>query len=69
MNIQSRHGLPFTEVMLLHKGKSVLLKNFLIDTGSTSTLISADVATKLDLEPKSNDIITKSRGVGRVEYV
>lgn len=69
MNIKSRYGLPFIDVVLSHKGKSLYFENFLIDTGSASTLISAEIAVQLDLGPEPNDIIREIRGVGGSEYV
>lgn len=68
MNIKSRYGLPFIDVVLSHKGKSVHFENFLIDTGSASTLIDAEIAVKLDLGPEANDIIREIRGVGGTEF-
>jgi predicted aspartyl protease len=69
MNIKMRHGLPFIEVELLHKGRSQQFINFLIDTGSASTLIAAEIAVQLGLGPEPDDVIREVVGVGGTEYV
>ena len=43
--------------------------NFLIDTGSASTLLAAEIAVQLGLGPDPNDIIREIRGVGGTEFV
>jgi predicted aspartyl protease len=69
MKINSKYGLPFSEVVLTHKGKSKSSDKFLIDTGSASTLISAEMAVQLGLGPEPNDVIREIRGVGGTEFV
>jgi predicted aspartyl protease len=69
MNIKSKYGLPFINVVLTHEGKTLHLENFLVDTGSASTLISAEIAVELGLGPEPNDVIREIRGVGGSEFV
>lgn len=69
MNLKIKYGMPFTEVVLTHKGKSFSSDNFLIDTGSASTIIAAEIAVKLGLGPEPLDVIRKIRGVGGTEFV
>ncbi len=69
MIIKTRYGLPFIEVELLHNGKILRFENFLLDTGSASTLIAAEIAVQLGLGPEPNDTIREIRGVGGTEYV
>ncbi|ABO50348.1 conserved hypothetical protein [Desulforamulus reducens MI-1] len=69
MNLKLKYGLPFTTVVLTHKGKSLSFDNFLIDTGSASTIIAAEIAVELGLGPEPLDVIRKIRGVGGTEYV
>jgi predicted aspartyl protease len=69
MKIKTEYGLPFVETILSHKEKSICSGKFLIDTGSASTLISAEIAVQLGLGPEPNDIIREIRGVGGTEYV
>ena len=69
MNLTLKYGLPFTNVVLTHKGRSISFDNFLIDTGSASTIIAAEIAVELGLGPEPLDVIRKIRGVGGIEYV
>ena len=69
MNIRLRHGLPYVSVSLSHLGKQALLKNTLIDTGSTGTVFSIDKVIPLGLQAEPDDPIREIRGVGGTEFV
>jgi hypothetical protein len=69
MNLRLKYGLPFTAIALIHKDKTLSFDNFLIDTGSASTIIAAETAVKFGLGPEPLDAIRKIRGVGGAEYV
>lgn len=69
MKLKLKYGIPFTDAVLTHKGKSLSFDNFLIDTGSASTIIAAEIALELDLGPEPLDGIRKIHGVGGTEYV
>ncbi|MEF3312698.1 retropepsin-like aspartic protease [Paenibacillus sp. GYB004] len=45
------------------------LEKVLIDTGSASTLLNADIVGKIDMIPEKDDVVDTIRGVGGVEYV
>jgi hypothetical protein len=69
MNIQINDGLPFTEITLIHKGKTLTLDRVLIDTGSAGTLFDVDILAKIDLLPEPDDSIHMITGVGGSEFV
>lgn len=69
MNIQEKHGLPFVEVTIVFRGKSLKLKNVLLDTGSASTIFKADLVSEIGAIPEGDDIVDTIRGVGGIEYV
>lgn len=69
MNLKLEYGLPFTGILLTHKGRTLNFDNFLIDTGSASTIVAAEIAVELGLGPEPMDAIRKIRGVGGTEYV
>ena len=62
-------GLIYTTVTLSHKNRTIILKNALLDTGSSSTVISSEIANKLGLRPEPTDIINSVQGVGGSETV
>lgn len=69
MKLKLKYGIPFAKVTLIHNGKHIELENVVIDTGSASTIISAEVAIEMDLESKLEDTLHRVRGVGGTEFV
>ena len=69
MDLELRHKLPFVSATLDHQGGSVELKPVLIDTGSASTVLSADVVEAVGITPQPDDVINKLRGIGGTEVV
>lgn len=68
-NILFKNGLIFANATLTHGIINILLKNALIDTGSSSTVISSEISQKLGLKPEANDLINSVQGVGGLESV
>lgn len=64
-----KDGLIYTTAILSNKNRTVILKNALVDTGSSSTVISSEIAKKLGLKPEPTDIINSVQGVGGSETV
>ena len=69
MKLESRFNLPFTSATLRHQGKSVDLYPVLVDTGSASTVVSADAVEAIGIRPQPDDILNKLRGIGGTEVV
>lgn len=69
MKIADIYGLPFITVQLVYRGKRLTLKKVLLDTGSASTLLNADVVMDIGMIPEENDVVNTIRGVGGIEYV
>ncbi len=69
MNLELRYKLPFVSATLEHQGGLVELKPVLIDTGSASTVLSADAVEKVGITPRPDDVINKLRGIGGTEVV
>jgi len=68
-NIVFKDGLIYADATLTHGSNKVITKNALIDTGSSSTVISSEIAHKLGLKPEANDLINSVQGVGGSELV
>ena len=45
------------------------LEKVLLDTGSASTLLNADIVQEIGMVPEENDEVDIIRGVGGIEYV
>lgn len=69
MIIDEEYGLPFVSITIVFRGKELELKKILLDTGSASTLLNADLVRAVDIVPEENDIVETIRGVGGIEYV
>jgi predicted aspartyl protease len=62
-------SLPFVELKVWHQGKSLVLENVLVDTGSATTILKVDTVAELGIKAEPNDIIESVRGIGGSEYV
>ncbi|WP_438496108.1 retropepsin-like aspartic protease [Paenibacillus sp. IHBB 3054] len=69
MNITEIYGLPFVSMTVMFRGRELKLEKVLLDTGSSSTLLNADIVQEIGMVPEGNDIVDIIRGVGGVEYV
>lgn len=62
-------GLLLTDMEVTYKGKSLLLKRVLVDTGSGSTIIKMDLAESIGIVAEEDDMIYRISGVGGSEFV
>lgn len=62
-------GLLLTDMELTFRGKSLLLKRVLVDTGSGSTIVATDLAESIEIVAEENDMIYRISGVGGSEFV
>lgn len=69
MEIRLDGGLPYVSVILFHDGRQMNLEKVLLDTGSASTLFSADNVMEIGLKLERNDTVHRIRGVGGAEFV
>ena len=57
-------NLPFVTVALTYRGKTIQIDSVLIDTGSVTTILSADDVASIDIYPPQDDNLYTIRGVG-----
>lgn len=69
MNLVLRDSLLFVPVTLSYGGTTLQIDDVLVDTGSTTTLLSIDCVATFGIHPEASDSIRRIRGVGGVEYV
>ena len=62
-------NLPFVEIRVSFKGNKITLINTLIDTGSSGTILNADIVREIGIRPEPDDLIGSIRGVGGMEFV
>ncbi len=69
MKIRLQDGLPFISVALSFAGRTLVIDDVLLDTGSAGTIFSADRVSTIGLEYAPDDRIRRIRGVGGTEFV
>lgn len=68
MKIRLEHDLAYVEVVLTFRGRSLCLSETILDTGSASTIFSADRLLEIGVVPEPADALHRLRGVGGIEY-
>ena len=51
MRFTLKHNLPFITIKAAHLGASINIPNVLVDTGSATTILSADYLAKIKIHP------------------
>jgi Aspartyl protease len=69
MQIQLRDDLPFVSVSLIYQGQEISIPDVLIDTGSATSMFSADRLAVIGISPQAEDNLYTIRGVGGAEVV
>ena len=69
MQLELKDGLLFTTVTLTYQGARLDIPHVLIDTGSATTVLSADTVAGIQLVPSAHDVLRTIRGVGGSEVV
>lgn len=67
--IRIREGLPQVSMSLFYRDRRLDVENVLLDTGSASTIFSANRLLDIDLRCDPTDILNRIRGVGGTEFV
>lgn len=68
MKIRLEHGLVYLEAALTFRGRSLRLTDTILDTGSSSTIFSADQLLEIGVAPEPFDAVRRLRGVGGTEF-
>lgn len=69
MEIRLEYGLAYVEAAVTFRGRSLVLANVILDTGSAGTVFSADRLLEIGVGPEPHDPIRRIRGVGGTEFV
>lgn len=62
-------GLLLTDMEITYRGRKKYLSRVLVDTGSSSSIISSDIAESIGIYPEASDPIFRICGVGGSEIV
>lgn len=69
MLLTLRNDLPFATITVSNAGIVQEIAEILVDTGSATTVLSADIAAELGIVPIPSDRIRMLRGIGGHEMV
>lgn len=69
MKIRLIDGLPYATASIIFRGQQMTLDNVLVDTGSASTVFSADKVLQVGLQLERDDFVHRIRGVRGTEFV
>jgi len=67
--LSMKYDLPFTTVSMAYNGIPIEISDVLVDTGSASTILAADMVVKVQIIPRAEDILHAIHGVGGSEVV
>lgn len=69
MQLTLNDDLPFITLTVTYQGQTVDIPDVLVDTGSGSTILSADWLAQIGIVPQPDDLLHMIRGVGGTEVV
>jgi hypothetical protein len=69
MQLTLKDELPFTTIKVMYRDREVEVPNVLVDTGSATTILSADIVAQIGITPEPTDILHTVRGIGGTEVV
>ena len=69
MQLTLKDSLPYITITLNYEGTVISIPDVLIDTGSASSILAADIVISVHIEPSPTDTLHTLRGVGGTEVV
>jgi predicted aspartyl protease len=69
MHLLLERDLPFVSVQIVYHGAVLDIPHILVDTGSATTLLSADMVEQAGITPQADDRLRNIYGVGGIESV
>ncbi|MCT4595653.1 MAG: retropepsin-like domain-containing protein [Anaeromicrobium sp.] len=64
VKLSLKEGLLYASVKLFHQGNSIEVKDMIVDTGASHTIIIPDYLEEMDTELSDEDTIVKASGYG-----
>jgi predicted aspartyl protease len=69
MRLTLRDDLVLVSVTVAYQGQEIKVPEVVVDTGSATTMLSADVVSQVGIVPELDDVLHVVRGVGGAEVV
>jgi hypothetical protein len=67
MQLELKDDLPFVSIQVSYQGRLLTIPGVLVDTGSATSILSADQVASIDLRPAPNDNYMLFEGLGEVK--
>lgn len=62
--LQFKKGLLYTSIELKYQEKSIIIKDVIVDTGASHTIIATEFLEKMEIPFMDNDELVKATGYG-----
>ncbi len=69
MDLIIQYNLPFISIQVGYCSLSIDISNILVDTGSATTILNADILSNIGVKPEANDTTAQIVGIGGEESV
>jgi len=69
MQLILRDNLLFVGITIAYQDITLDIDNILVDTGSATTILAADIVASIQIQPVESDNLYTIRGVGGTEFV
>ena len=69
MRLTLKDDLPFVRITVSYQDAEIEILDVLLDTGSATTILSADQVARIGMVPEPSDTLYTIRGVGGTETV
>ena len=67
MQLSVRDDLPFVFIQVVYRGRELMVPDVLVDTGSASTILAADVVAAIGIIPEAIDSLRLIQGIDGTE--
>lgn len=68
MRLRYEHGLLFTDIKIEYNGKKIDVKDVVVDTGASHTIIDPDAAHEAGIKAEAGDKFITMYGIGGEHY-
>lgn len=68
MKLRYEEGLIFVDIEIEYNGKTMEIKDIVLDTGASRTIIDTDLASRVGINASTALKITTMYGIGGVQY-
>ncbi len=69
MRLSLKDDLPFVRITASYRDAEIEIPDVLLDTGSATTILSADQVVRIGIVPEPSDTLYTIRGVGGIDTV